>query len=74
MGSRGKRIISRAWLGLQRSLNVGAGRRLNTLEAYMAKEAEAEKTRADRLGGEGEGSGSGSGGGGSSSGSHGAPW
>ena len=39
MASRGRRLVSRTWLSLQRSLNVGAGARLNTLEAYAAANA-----------------------------------
>ena len=39
MASRGRRLVSRTWLSLQKSLNVGAGARLNTLEAYAATNA-----------------------------------
>ena len=34
--SRSRRMLTRTWLSLQKSLNVGAGARLNTLEAYTA--------------------------------------
>jgi aarF domain-containing kinase len=36
ISSRSRRMLTRTWLGLQKSLNVGAGARLNTLEAYTA--------------------------------------
>jgi len=33
LATRGRRMVSRAWLGVQKSLNLGVGARINTLEA-----------------------------------------
>lgn len=37
IASRSRRMLSRAWLSVQKSLNVGVGARLNTLEAFTVR-------------------------------------
>ena len=37
LATRGRRMVSRVWLGVQKSLNVGVGARVNALEAFTAK-------------------------------------
>ena len=44
--SRSRRAATRAWLAAQRTLNVGAGARLNTLEAFARSGNAPPRTRA----------------------------
>jgi|TARA_B110000208_G_scaffold106982_1_gene132807 aarF domain-containing kinase len=43
--ARGRRFATRAWLGAQKALNVGAGARLNTLQAFVASASASSSAR-----------------------------
>jgi hypothetical protein len=41
-------MLSRAWLSVQKTLNVGVGARINTLEAFTAKGGPDKDDRGGR--------------------------